>query len=514
MTNQSKILLIVLCLFFVFDTRADNPFSNSKSSLIQNKIDSLIQEKNINFDMTQLELLTLYQDAFYSNHKDSIQIFKKLALLNAELEQPKDAYLFTEKYINNTSDFSIIDDKSYDAIIGTEEYDILQDKYNYKFNFLMFIYFYVALIGFFFSIIINFTKKGNKYAKMFIGGFVFVHSFFILGFVIYKSNFILRLPQTYLMTSFFALMYGPLLYFYFKSVIEGYEFKKIDFLHFLPNLSLLIFLYPIYSLPFSDKIEIILKINTDYTNQILIVFAVKIISLMVYAGLIGKMLLNQKSKDSFLSKSASIKKWINTLFKIHITYLVSYLVYSLAINVDLGNLSEFIYNTQVGIMSLMVLYIAYMAYVQPSVFSNEYISTPVGFFFEKYKKSGLTEALSNELKENLIKLLVEDKIYKENNINLEVLALNMNTTRHNASQIINEHFEMNFFELINKFRIKEAVKILHEDTHRSLNIIDVAYEVGYNNKVTFNKAFKKETSLTPSEFLNSHNKQQIQVNFK
>jgi AraC-like DNA-binding protein len=62
---------------------------------------------------------------------------------------------------------------------------------------------------------------------------------------------------------------------------------------------------------------------------------------------------------------------------------------------------------------------------------------------------------------------------------------------------------MNFFELINKFRIEEAINLLLEDENGNLNIIDIAYEVGYNNKVTFNKAFKKNTSLTPTEFINS-----------
>ena len=79
----------------------------------------------------------------------------------------------------------------------------------------------------------------------------------------------------------------------------------------------------------------------------------------------------------------------------------------------------------------------------------------------------------------------------------------MGTTRHNTSQIINEHFNVNFFELLNRYRINEAINIFRQDVNGNLNIIDVAYEVGYNNKVTFNKAFKKETSVTPSEFIES-----------
>jgi AraC-like DNA-binding protein len=62
---------------------------------------------------------------------------------------------------------------------------------------------------------------------------------------------------------------------------------------------------------------------------------------------------------------------------------------------------------------------------------------------------------------------------------------------------------MNFFEFINKFRIEEAKEILKNDTEKYLNIIDVAYEVGFNNKVTFNKSFKKILSQTPTQYLSA-----------
>lgn len=128
---------------------------------------------------------------------------------------------------------------------------------------------------------------------------------------------------------------------------------------------------------------------------------------------------------------------------------------------------------------------------------------------KKYLKSGLTFDYSLELKENLLHLLNDKKIFKMDNLTLEVLSNELDTNRHNASQVINEHFNMNFFELINQYRIIEAKLILEDDLRQSMNIIDVAYEVGYNNKVTFNKSFKKETMLTPSQYRTLHKRKLI-----
>jgi YesN/AraC family two-component response regulator len=155
-----------------------------------------------------------------------------------------------------------------------------------------------------------------------------------------------------------------------------------------------------------------------------------------------------------------------------------------------------------------------MAYLQPKVFNyKSFILNNSIVGVSKYLKSGLTPSLSVELKEELINLFTVQKVYRDSSLNLETLSEKLNTTRHNTSQIINEHFDMNFFELINKFRIDEAIDLLIEDKNGNLNIIDIAYEVGYNNKVTFNKAFKKTTSLTPTEFIDSV-KKGSQVNQK
>ncbi|GAA4965489.1 hypothetical protein GCM10023315_13140 [Algibacter aquimarinus] len=484
--------------------QATNTLVCNTQSLPRVQIDSLIYEKSINYDMTQLELLTLYHDALLTKRNDSIQIFKKLALLNAELEQPDDAYVFTKKYINNTLDFSILNNGAYESIEDSNQYKKLKKKYIANFNWLSFLYLYVALIGFFFSVTINFTKKSNKFSKLFISCFVGAHSLFILEFVLYITNYRYNFPHTYRISSLVALLFGPLLYFYFRSVTRTYKFKIVHLFHVLPTIALLIFLFPMYQASSAEKVKMMLDIHADKITFDSVIFISKVISLSIYTVLIGILLFHKKKGNSIGNIPKYEAKWKKNIYRIHIIYVISYLFYGFSVFDVLG--SVYMYYIQVLVMSIMVIYIAYMAYVQPDIFKNQFIPLRDQLFSEKYQKSGLTDALSKELKENLIKLLVEEKVYKENNINLERLSQKLNTTRHNASQIINEHFEMNFFELINKFRIKEATRILIEDVHGSLNIIDVAYEVGYNNKVTFNKAFKKETSLTPSEFIHSQNK--------
>lgn len=504
MRKHSKILFLVLSLFFVIHSIKTNAFTYYNYPILQ--IDSLINETSIKYDLDQLDLLILYHEALKENRTDSITLFKKVALLNAELEQPKDAYLYTKKYINNTLDFTILNNNAYQSIANTKQYKDLKETYLPSFTILSFVYLYVALIGFFFAIIINFTKSSNSSTKLFIACFIGVHSLFILEFVLYITNYRYQFPHTFRMSAAAALLFGPLLYFYFKSVIQDYKFKWLHLLHFLPTVVLLIYLLPIYFSSQTDKIEIMLDIHENHKNYASTIFILKLISLIIYTFLTGKLLFNHQKGNTLKPLEKNQVKWKKNIYRIHVAYVVAYLFYGVFIFGSFNAVFSFIYYLQIGVMSVIVLYIAYMAFVQPSIFSNEFIPLKDRFFSKKYKKSSLTHALSFELKDSLISLLVEEKIYKENDINLDKLAQKLNTTRHNASQIINEHFKMNFFELINKFRIEEAIRVLKNDTYGSLNIIDIAYEVGYNNKVTFNKAFKKETALTPSEFIQSYSK--------
>ncbi|GGD20794.1 helix-turn-helix domain-containing protein [Hyunsoonleella pacifica] len=508
MKDRPKVLIIVLCVFiFGVECYALSNLYPVKSI----QIDSLIEEKTIDNSLTRLELLVLYQDGLKEKPNDSIEFFRNLALLNAELNQSRDAKIFSEKYISNTLNFDILKNSAYNKIIDSEEYISLKNKYLPNVTTLSFVYFYAALIGFFFAIAINLTKKENRYAKLFIGGFIAIHSLFILEFVLFMCRLLLIYPHAYRISSSVALLFGPLLFFYFKSITQKFKFRIVDLIHLLPTIILLFFLTPIYKKSSSEKIKIMLGLNEfdgDFYDTF--TFFIKIASLVFYALLIWKSQFSKIEINSVFPHKSSIIRWFKNLYRIHVAYITAYFLYGIFAYIIKSDISIYVYHFQIGAMSVMILYITYIAFVQPTIFSLDLNSATGMVLTSKYEKSGLTPALSNELKEHLIMLLTKDKVYKKSNINLEILSNKLNTTRHNTSQIVNEHFEMNFFELINKFRVQEAINILEADVHGNLNIIDVAYEVGYNNKVTFNKAFKKVTSLTPTEYIQTKVKQKTQ----
>jgi AraC-like DNA-binding protein len=97
---------------------------------------------------------------------------------------------------------------------------------------------------------------------------------------------------------------------------------------------------------------------------------------------------------------------------------------------------------------------------------------------------------------------MQKKPYHKLNFNIEDIAEALNTNTRYLSQVINETFEMNFFNFVNKYRIEEAKEILQSKDAEKYTIEGVAKMVGFNSKSSFNGAFKKSTGFTPSEFKN------------
>ena len=83
------------------------------------------------------------------------------------------------------------------------------------------------------------------------------------------------------------------------------------------------------------------------------------------------------------------------------------------------------------------------------------------------------------------------------------LAEALDLSRNHTSQVINEHFNLSFFDFVNRYRIEAAARLLPECEQDGATITQIAYEVGFNNRASFYKAFRKFMGISPTAYIES-----------
>lgn len=496
-TNYIVLLFLWLNFTFAYCITTNSGYGGFPAPTVETFKDSL-DWADYYFNIHRFEeAIPIYENNLESTDKEQkAHILKKLALSEAALDQPSKSITYIYDYFKIDFQPTFLLHEDFDGIRANENFSKLSGTVLPKITVWSTFYFFVSLVGFYVTFVLLINKKIDKQARILISTFVFIHSLFILNICVNQTNYVFEFPHTYLMSTWSSFLYGPLLFLYFKRVSKSIDLGKQDLLHFAPTLILTIYLmFTVYGFSGTEKVNQMLQrleegLNPGDSTKLALLVILKAISLGVYALFVHLILTRNKSG---LAQKTRI--WQKNIYLIHISYVVVYLIYGTYIISGIN--SGVLYHAPIVLMSAMVLYVGYAANVQPDVFSGRYAYT--NMLFPKYVKSGLTESLSQELKQSLNDLFEKEKLYRNNEINLDMVAEKLDTTRHNASQLINEHFNMSFREFVNSHRIQEAKVLLERE--QELNIIDIAYEVGYNNKVSFNKAFKKDTQLTPSQYL-------------
>lgn len=102
-----------------------------------------------------------------------------------------------------------------------------------------------------------------------------------------------------------------------------------------------------------------------------------------------------------------------------------------------------------------------------------------------------------ELKEDLERLLTQDKIYLDPHIKSEDLQRMLGTNRSYVYELINRCEYGSFFEMINRCRINAAVEMIRENP--GILLADVADDCGFPNASAMTKSFKMFYGAVPSK---------------
>jgi len=120
---------------------------------------------------------------------------------------------------------------------------------------------------------------------------------------------------------------------------------------------------------------------------------------------------------------------------------------------------------------------------------------------EKYLNSSLTQAQIEEFHQKLVTHLLEEKSYLKPELTLKDLSEELAIPQHHLSQLINQKFNKNFFDLINSHRVEEAKARLKNIEKGNLTVEGIGLECGFGSSSAFYRAFKKNTGVTPGQYL-------------
>lgn len=338
----------------------------------------------------------------------------------------------------------------------------------------------------------------NKKANFAFGIFMFLWSGYWVLDILKICGFS---PGPLLIFSVYSVLIFTPLFLFFSVVFfinPNYQFGKRD---------LVCFVIP--------AIYLIVLFNSEY-NKVLHILAMLIVIAhnLPYIGIIYyKIRKHQKRIEIISSNTESINlQWLIKLsFLLFITIIIT-VCYEL--------FNTFIYKMHQNLaMDLLFLFIVYSTFYhvlrQKEIYPvskiqlDDLLSIELEAEEKTEKKKLIPDEDFEDLKEKLLTLIETQKPYLEGDLNLLKLSELIGISTHQLSYLLNNGFNENFFQFVNKYRVQHAKELLISDSYNKLSVLGIAFDSGFNSKTAFNTFFKKTVGVTPSEF----RKNQSESNF-
>jgi AraC-like DNA-binding protein len=362
------------------------------------------------------------------------------------------------------------------------------------------------------------SNTGKRIANIFLAVLILFYSIDIGLETLYASEKIWEYPHLIGLIDPIFYLYGPLLFLYAYALTspKSISLKKV-FVHFLPFLIVLIAYFPLlflqsvdYKLISEGKGENVIKpffLEYDIRGYVELLGGFHQLIYFVFTLLLlGKH--TTAIKDSFSGIERINLSWLRNLTLATGIIVAIDIVLFFVIKSDLVLFENAVVFISV-LLALLIYAIGYMGLKQPLIFSqvtqpesNE--TTPKEPLIEekreKYQKSTLTDEQSEAHLARLLNLMKTEKLYLEGELKLSEVAEKLGISTNNLSQIINEKSGKNFYDFVNEYRVETAKSLLLNPKKQHLTLLAIAFESGFNSKSSFNNVFKKQCSLTPSEF--------------
>ena len=351
------------------------------------------------------------------------------------------------------------------------------------------------------------AKSSNRRANIFLGLFFWSIAGNLLNDLLSECQINEGLGVSLFIVEPF-LFNLPLLFLYLLATINK-EIRKWHFLLFLPGVLHNVLIHA-GGLFLEEGVTTIFETIVYILEIVLLVYAY---SLLQYH--------HKRIVHYYSDLENKTLTWLKSIFALNL--LIHFLSISTFI-VDLSHMEilEFSIDTfAIGLSLFMVFWTAYNGFSQPEIFKQHLSLTEQNLgSIEPTRAPSLGEhSLRPEKNEpqfgggkpmiseldiqrfNAIKELIqEQELFTRPKLTLRDLSEAADLKEKELSRLINECGKINFYQLINGYRIEKFKALSETSTADELSIWGLAMEVGFNSKSAFYSAFKEHEGMTPFQY--------------
>ena len=354
----------------------------------------------------------------------------------------------------------------------------------------------LAWIGFtqsFFAAVLMFTKKNSSLPDKILSGWLTLLAIEFLTCALDHTVY----GRPLLSSSF--LLFNPALYIYVSSLTrDDFKLRIIQLLHFLPFLTFELVAYsikePFYPQTFFEQ-------NQNFWFKIGFAIA-NILSWIVYNPLslllVHRHRIHLKNEHSNIEKNENLG-WLLSVAIFYVVYCVFALTIAIiGISTGLDYRLPHIFNYSA--MLILVFMFSFYGLRQQEL-KTKFLT---GVRPQPYQNSSLQEEQKHRIGELITQYIEKRQAYLLPDLNMEMLSDAIGIPRYQVTEVLNTTLGMNFFQFINQYRIEAAKKMLTNKAQQ-YSIEAIGYDCGFSSKSVFYLVFKRETGMTPKEYIRQIN---------
>jgi AraC-like DNA-binding protein len=370
------------------------------------------------------------------------------------------------------------------------------------------LYYFALLSIFTSSLLAKYNWKVQKGALFIAGILIILSTYALTHYYTDPSESDFSLALLFGTLSPLWLLPGPLLFFYFRSVFQP---KRIwvswkDLLHFVPFLIHLINILPYLLSPFDYKLQVAHaiheNINTIQTLNINSLYSFKTaflsrpISLLIYLLWCTIFFLKQLTKVS-----SRVAMWL--LFFIFSLLITTSAYLSIAFNLfsssfKVENISANPVYLASGI-AYILLPIALILFFPEVLYGIK--KQDVDISAKKSDVSPDELAAHADVAKKIEDYLRREKPYLNPDFELANIASALKINPKQVSYACKHVLNIKFTDLRAQLRVEHAKELLKKGLSESLTIDAIGVDSGFKSRSTYYEAFKAETGMTPSQYL-------------